>query len=61
MSQPIKFKYDRKQVVFFIQWKGQPVEILRANATLDVEQLKRLRNVAQAKANDLTAALKMAA
>jgi len=61
MNQNIKFQYVGKHVVFFVLWKGTKVEVLRANATVELEQIKRLRVQAQYKANDLLAVLRMAA
>jgi hypothetical protein len=61
MNQAVKFQYQGKHIVFFIIWRGTQVEVLRANATLELEQVKKLRTQAQFKANDLLTVLKMAA
>ena len=61
MNQSVKFQYQGKHIVFFILWRGVQVEVLRANATLELEQVKKLRTQAQFTATDLLAALKMAA
>ena len=61
MIQNIKFKYENRQVIFFVLWRGAQVEVLRATATLELEQIKRLKQIAQFKANDLLNVLKQAA
>lgn len=61
MNQVIKFKYDNKHIVFFVMWRGAQVEVLRAIATLELEQVKRLKQQAQYAANDLMVVLKQAA
>lgn len=61
MIQNVKFKYENRQVIFFVLWRGAQVEVLRAAATLELEQIKRLKKLAQLKANDLLGALRQAA
>ncbi len=61
MYQPIKFKYDRQHIVFFVIYKGAAVEVLRAVATLELEQVKALSREAQFQANELLSLLKAAA
>jgi hypothetical protein len=59
--QPIKFKYHHKHIVFFIKWRGTEVEIMRSGLVDNVQDLIRLRKIAQAKANDMLGVLRLAA
>lgn len=60
MYQPIKFRYDKQYIVFFVIYKGAAIEVLRAVATLELEQVKALSKEAQFQANELLSFLKVA-
>lgn len=57
-----KFKYEGHHIVFFFDFKGKQIEVLRArlqDGTLT--ELKRLQTLATLSMNELYAALKRAA
>jgi hypothetical protein len=56
----LKFKYQGAMIVFFTTWRGAELEVLRAKATLDLADFKRLRKLAEIEALDLLTALRTA-
>lgn len=63
MNQNIKFKYEDKYIIFYIQWRGAYVEVLKAirpNEGANIlPTIKRLRSEAQFQANELMGLLKL--
>jgi hypothetical protein len=56
----IKFKYESHYVIFFTQYKGVDVELLRAKLQDGTyQELKRLQNLAQGQLLELNAALQL--
>jgi len=56
----VKFNYTVDHIVFFVTFKGTPVEVLRAKRTGDLQRIKQLRGLALDNAREVLGLLKMA-